>query len=255
MSMLALPLAAACLLTCLYVLHKVRLAHLLLHELRDRAGSEPAILFRQLEALLGLYAELRLPDSLPPTRGWAASPDLLLALARHARDQQPRIVLECSSGVSTLVLARCMQQNGGGKVISLEHDAGYAERTRELLRRHGLSDWAEVLHAPLRSHVLHGEHWPWYDLTGLALSGPIDMLVVDGPPQAVRRMARYPAGPLLLPRLAPDGWVFLDDAGRTDEQAMLARWRLEFPLLRQGALPCEKGCAVLSATLPDAQQA
>ncbi|MGV7206268.1 O-methyltransferase [Oxalobacteraceae bacterium A2-2] len=255
MTILALLLAAASLLTGLYVLHKVRLAHLLLHQLRDRSSAEPAILFRQLEALLGLYAELRLPASLPPTRGWAASPDLLLALARHARDQQPRSVLECSSGVSTLVLARCMQQNGSGKVVSLEHDAGYADRTRELLRRHGLSDWAEVLHAPLRPHLLHGEAWSWYDLDGLALSGPIDMLVVDGPPQAVRRMARYPAGPLLLPKLAPDGWVFLDDAERADEQAMLARWRLEFPVLRQGTLPCEKGCAVLSAVLPDAQPA
>ena len=238
-------LLAAYLVLCTWMLHKVRLIHLLVHQLRDQADSSPAVLFRQLEALDGLQRELRLEHSLPPTRGWAGSPDFLLTLARHARLAQPQVVVECSSGASTVVLARCMQLQGAGQVYSLEHDAAYAAQTRAELARHGLSAWAQVIDAPLRAHRLQGETWPWYDTDHLPAGLEIGMLVIDGPPQATGKLARYPAGPLLFPRLAPGAAVFLDDAARPDEQAILRRWRSELPQLRQSLLSCEKGCARL----------
>lgn len=233
------------LLLILYSLHKLRQAHLLLFDLRDQSRQDHASLFRQLEALQGLYAELDLKTSLPPTRGWAASPDFLLELARHARTARPQTVLECSSGASTLVLARCLQLNGSGKVLSLEHDPYYAGQTRTQLQHHGLQDWAEVLDAPLLPQGLHGADWPWYDLSRLPAALSIDLLVIDGPPQATRALARYPAGPLLFSRLAPGAHVFLDDAARDDEVAILQRWQQEFPALQQSGRACEKGCAVL----------
>jgi hypothetical protein len=238
-------IAALLLSVSLYIVHKLRLVHLLLHDVRDRASGDGAALFRQLEALQGLYVELNLKKSLPPTRGWAASPDFLLELVRHARSAQPRTVVECSSGTSTLVLARCMQLNGAGKVISLEHDAYYARETRAQLRRHGLQDWAQVLDAPLLPLDLAGESWPWYDLAVLKPGLSIDLLVIDGPPQATRPLARYPAGPLLFPKLAAGAHVFLDDATRADELDILRRWRREFPALHQSTRACEKGCSVL----------
>jgi hypothetical protein len=246
--------AALMLFVALYILHKVRLVHLLLHDVRDRTSHDSASLFRQMEALQGLYVELDLHCSLPPTRGWAASPDFLLEMARHARASRPGVVVECSSGASTLVLARCMQLNGAGRVYSLEHDAHYAGQTRAQLRRMGLEQWAEVIDAPLCQQQLADESWPWYDLAALPSGVAIDLLVIDGPPQATRSLARYPAGPLLFPRLAAGAHVFLDDAARADEQAILQRWTRQFPALRQSTPPCEKGCSVLrapdSATTP-----
>jgi predicted O-methyltransferase YrrM len=238
-------IAALVLSVSLYILHKLRLVHLLLHDVRDRTSRDNASLFRQMEALHGLYVELDLKQSLPTTRGWAASPDFLLELVRHARSARPRIVVECSSGASTLVLARCVQLNGAGKVYSLEHDPYFARQTREHLRRLGLEEWARVVDAPLQPHELTGESWPWYDLADLPADQDIDLLVIDGPPQATRPLARYPAGPLLFPRLAPGGHVFLDDAARPDELAILQRWQREFPALDQSARTCEKGCSVL----------
>lgn len=230
----------------LYMLHKLRLVHILLHDVRDQAHHDSAGLFRQMEALQGLYVELDLKHSLPPTRGWAASPDILLELARHARSARPATVVECSSGTSTLVLARCMQMNGAGMVFSLEHDPEYARLTRAQLRRHGLEAWAQVLDAPLRPHLLNDEKWPWYDISALPARLEIDLLVIDGPPQATRSLARYPAGPLLFKSLAAGASVFLDDAARPDERTVLQRWQKEFPALDQSSRPCEKGCAVLS---------
>lgn len=241
-----LILNAALLLLMLYTLHKLRQAHLLLSGMRDQSRQDNAALFRQLEALQGLYAELDLKVSLPPTRGWAASPDFLLELVRHTRAQRPLTVVECSSGASTLVLARCLQLNGAGKVLSLEHDPYYAAQTRQQLQRHGLQEWARVLDAPLQPHALSGETWPWYDIGALPADLAIDLLVIDGPPQATRALARYPAGPLLFPRLHPGGQVFLDDAARSDELAIVQRWQREFPSLRHTMRVCEKGCAVLT---------
>lgn len=238
------------LLLCGYTLHKVRLVHLLLHEVRDHALREPASLYRQLEALQGLYAELNLSRSLPATRGWAASPDLLLELARHAQAACPQVVLECSSGTSTLVLARCMQLNGYGMVYSLEHDPVYAQHTRRELARHGLTAWATVLDAPLQPQQFGAATWPWYAPEAVRAALPpqtqIDLLVIDGPPQATRHLARYPAGPALFPMLAVGASVFLDDSARPDEQRILALWQAEFPEFELSSKPCEKGCAVLT---------
>jgi predicted O-methyltransferase YrrM len=244
-----LPLATfslavlACLLTG-YTLHKTRLVHLLLHDLRDQGRQDNAALFRQMEALHALYTELQLQRSLPATRGWAASPDFLLEMARHALSEQPRMVVECSSGTSTLVLARCMQLNGRGKVYSLEHDPHYAKATRAELLRHGLAGWAEVLDSSLTAQEFRSATWPWYETAGLP-GDSIDMLAIDGPPQATRRLARYPAGPALFARLAPDAAVFLDDAKRPDEQEILRRWAMEYPEMQQQMLNCEKGAALL----------
>jgi hypothetical protein len=260
-SSLNLSLILSIALLCLYMMYKLKKVHVLVHELADHQGRDSAVLFRQLEALQGLYAELGLEKSLPGTRGWAASPDFLMELVRHARAARPGIVVECGSGTSTLVLARCIEMNGQGRVYSLEHDHAYAEQTRALLRRHGLERWAVVLDAPLTARSLAGGDWSWYATGALdtelaatrgagagadsAAIDMIDMLVIDGPPKDTGTLARYPAGPLLFPQLAIGAAVFLDDAARPDETAILARWQTEFPQFEQSSRACEKGCAVL----------
>jgi len=233
------------LLLCAYILHKVRNMHLLVHAMKDDSRRDHASFFRQLEALQGLYVSLGLQRALPLTRGWAASPDFLQELAAHALDERPTCVVECSSGTSTLVLARCMQINGTGKVYSLEHDPSYAKRTRRQLELHGLSDWATVIDAPLLTQQFGTRQHPWYDSSALASIQAIDMVVIDGPPQAIGDAARYPAGPALFPRLTPGAAVFLDDAMRPGERTALQLWADEFPQLEILSLPCEKGAAVL----------
>jgi len=71
------------------------------------------------------------------------------------------------------------------------------------------------------------------------------MLVIDGPPAHLNHYARYPAGPLLLPLLNENGVVFLDDAGRHDEQEIIQRWVSEFNGLDVHQYDCEKGAVCL----------
>jgi Methyltransferase domain len=200
--------------------------------------------FRQVEALVGLYAVLRPDRDLPETRGWAASPDFLLGLVAHAMATKPRVIVECGSGVSTVLLARCLSLNGSGQIYSLEHLPEFRERTVGELARHGVASWAAVLDAPLREYALPSGTWLWYSLDELPV-GEIDMLVVDGPPGTLGPLARYPAGPLLFGRLARNATIFVDDMVRADEQTMVARWIDEHPDLAQEIRACEKGCVIL----------
>jgi predicted O-methyltransferase YrrM len=250
-TMLNLGLGLAALAGITVLIHKVLRIHVKLFALEDEVRAlrttELANLYQQVQAFMGLSGLLDFKAPLPPLRMWAASPDFLLVIARHVLAAKPRVIVECSSGSSTVVLAQAARINGIGHVHSLEHDPAFAAETRALLAEHGLSEWATVIDAPLTPITIDGKTFHWYDDTGLKGVGPIDMLVIDGPPLDINALARYPAGPRLFPRLAPGGTAFLDDAARPDEIQAVARWRKAFPHLISGNPTCEKGCVRLAA--------
>ena len=161
--------------------------------------------FRQLEALQNLSAVLPVGDVLPATRGWAASPDLLLVLVDLVMTGRPSLVVECGSGASTLWIALAMRRFGiDGRIVALDHDPVFGGKTRDLLARHDVREFAEVRDAPLESFRLDGETYSWYarraweDLTG------IDLLFVDGPPATTGHQARY-RGAAVAARVAEPG--------------------------------------------------
>ncbi len=202
--------------------------------------------FRQLEALQNLSAVVPANEVLPATRGWAASPDLLLVLVDLVISERPSLVVECGSGASTLWLALAMRRfKVDGRIIALDHDPVFGGKTRDLLARHDVRDLAEVRDAPLESFSLDGETYSWYarraweDLTG------IDLLFVDGPPAATGHQARYPALPLLSGSLSPVATVVLDDLVVPDMQKVLRLWLDAYPDFGSEILPLEKQAAVL----------
>ena len=215
-----------------------------LSEQVQHAHHEHRRQFQQIEALASLYYALRPRHPLPQTRVWAASPDLLWYLYRTVRDHGLTRVLECGSGVSTLIVAYALQALGDGRVYALEHDETYVRSTRQLLQQHQLQAWAEVVHAPLRPVDLHGDTWPWYDLDAVPPQS-FDLIFVDGPPGATRDHARFPAVPLLRDRLADGGIVILDDHSRPEEADIGRRWLEHYPELAAETLPHEKGTLLL----------
>ncbi len=196
--------------------------------------------FTQTEALLAVYRELDGEWSFPFTRDWAASPDMLLQVVKFVLETKPEAVIECGSGVSTQAIARALKMNGRGHVYSLDHDTQYSAETRDRVRKAGLSDWATVFHAPLVPHDIEGRSWNWYDLKGVP-DIKAQVLIVDGPPGMDAPHARYPAPLLLQSRLAEKAVIFLDDADRPQERAVVARWKQDFPTLQVTPLRAEKG--------------
>lgn len=227
----------------LVLFHKLRKVHLASYRLLQ-AADETFSLFQQFQSYDSLMRLIEPARPLPALRRWAASPDLLLTLAKEVLDRKPEAILECSSGSTTLVLARCCQLNSSGHVTSLEHDEKFAIQTREWLAEHGLERWATVIHAPLRPTGKTGQ--PWYDLSHLEIpENGFDMLVIDGPPVSVARHARYPAIPELDPILRKGARIIMDDAARRQEQEILQLWTQAFPNYDHTALDLEKGAALL----------
>lgn len=196
------------------------------------------------EAYQSLCERLGLDKGIPYTPKWSAEADFLEWLVEAVSGGRPAQVIECSSGLSTLVLARACERAGSGMVWSLEHEAEYTQATRAALAAYGLQDWATVIHAPLRSTPLAEGTWQWYDLSRLP---PLraDLLVIDGPPGFLQPLSRYPALPMLASRLAAGCVVLVDDAARADEQEMLDRWCERHAGLRRESLAAARGCARL----------
>lgn len=205
--------------------------------------------FRQLEALQNLNAILPTSDVLPATRGWAASPDLLLALVDLVITERPSLIVECGSGASTLWLALALRRFGiDGRIIALDHDPVFSGKTRDFLARHDVLDLAEVRDAPLESFSLDGETYSWYARTAWEDLAGIDLLFVDGPPAATGHQARYPALPLLNKSLSPIATIVLDDLIVPDMREVLPRWLDADPGFSSEILPLEKQAAVLRRT-------
>ena len=243
---LIIALSTAQLVAILILYHKLSKA---VQSARHASTRNSDNVITQVESLLSIYTELHAKRGLPRTRGWAASPDLLALLIGTVQQRSPRTIVECSSGLSTLILAGCMRNLGRGSVLSLEHDEAYARKTRALLELHGLCDWATVVHAPLCDLALNDWRGRWYDLAGLPDGLSVDLLVIDGPPNDLGHLARYPAVPLLYPHLSDDAVIMLDDADRDAEKETVRRWLAEYTDLTQTTgIECEKGCVQLART-------
>lgn len=168
------------------------------------------------------------------TTGWTVSPEFAWWLFQNVRAEQPNVLIELGSGVSTVVIASALEKNGRGRLLAFEHEQAYLEKTAALLRAQGLADRVDLVYAPLRTYHFGDEAFRWYDIPWPILDMACtkcgaELVLVDGPPKATGDMARYPAHPMLKKYYAPSARILLDDAGREDEQRIASRWREEDP--------------------------
>jgi predicted O-methyltransferase YrrM len=176
---------------------------------------------------------------------WSSSPALAAQLIGIIQVYKPQRILELGSGVSTVVMAMTLRDQGSGRITSVDHDPVYAVKTRKELAAQELHAWASVLDAPLVPCDTPRGAQPWYDLSVMDDLEQIDLLVVDGPLRKSCKNARLPAFELLRERLAPGAIVVLDDTVRDDESASVASW---LSAARDGAsriVPCRKGVTIV----------
>lgn len=170
---------------------------------------------------------------LPLGGGWALTGDSAAILVRETLLRRPATILELGSGASTLLLGQVLRDRGSGRLVSIDHDSTWAERTRKNVRALGLENHVVVVDVSLKRFEIGRQEFDWYDIPQDVLSdlGPIQLLVVDGPGWAPQhaRASRYPALPLLRDQLAPEALVFVDDASRPSSVTMLERWRADDP--------------------------
>jgi predicted O-methyltransferase YrrM len=187
---------------------------------------------REIEALFQLFQQFTPGAPMPSSGDFALNPTDLLDLMHLVRLRRPRLVLELGSGTSSVWLGYALQKYGG-RLVSLDHDPGYARQTRALVAAHGLDEVVEVREAPLRELAANGKTYRWYDVEALDDLADIDLLLVDGPPAATGPDARYPALPVLAEKLAGTATVILDDSNRPDEREAVQNWIREVPGLTE----------------------
>jgi len=203
-----------------------------------RAGLSSAI------NLLSVLPHLKLEGVLPPFphQGFEVTGELAAYLFRQVRRHRPKLIFELGSGSSTVLLAASARANNTGRVISIEHDHDHRLRTEQFLKQTDLSGWVELVEAPLIEQQFGALKMQWYDLLPYlrGLSEKIDFLFVDGPPGKLQTFSRYPALPVLMPHLAPDALILVDDGLREDEAKIIDLWReldIGFEAERLGFLP------------------
>ncbi|WP_025652051.1 MULTISPECIES: class I SAM-dependent methyltransferase [unclassified Psychrobacter] len=193
------------------------------------------LVYTQLESLSWLQRRLLTSTQLPPLRGWASSPDVLLHLHTHIMQARPKVVVEFGSGASTLVIADALSQNGGGKLFSIENSKYYGAQTLSQLQQNHLQDWVDLRIGELETW--DAEHLNpndaskpslWYPKSLLQDIENIDLIWVDGPPGNTCPYSRYPALPALLNQLSDNVEVWMDDTIRQIEKDICEDWAQKY---------------------------
>ncbi len=147
---------------------------------------------------------------------WSALEDYLLACIGHAFTT-PGPILECGSGLSTIVVGAIAKQRGVA-VWTLEHDSEWATRVKNHLDRYAL-DSVVVCTTPLRDYG----SFAWYDPPLPSMPRDFALVVCDGPP-AAGKGGRYGLAPVMNGNLKTGCIILLDDADRDDEREVARRW-------------------------------
>lgn len=118
------------------------------------------------------------------------------------RTQGSRAVVEfgMSFGISTIHLAAAVRDNGAGRVITTELDAGKVRRATSHLQEAGLLDVVEIRHGDALETLRD-------------LPGPVDLVFLDG-----WKLLYLPVLLLLEPKLRPGAAVVADDLVLFPEQ-------------------------------------
>ena len=147
---------------------------------------------------------------------WSAQEEFLVSCSQYALASDGPL-LECGSGLSTIVLGVIAQKNGS-TVWSLEHNAEWAKRVARALRQYAISS-VHLCVNPLRDY---GE-FAWYDPPFDSMPSNFATVICDGPPGDTKG-GRYGLLPIMRSRLKPGAHILLDDSVRESERNVAARW-------------------------------
>lgn len=139
-----------------------------------------------------------------------------LALYALVKERRPSVCLDLGTGIGTSasIIALALEENGFGRVYSVEH-LRYLRPVAESLIPPSLRQRIELVHSPLTVHT--DESVAWVSYRDHPDCGLIDLVVVDGPPQGTMeyrdgKEVQMPNGDVLdlLPKMSTDAIIFVD---------------------------------------------
>jgi hypothetical protein len=151
--------------------------------------------------------------------GWSTKSPYLMACLQAALSCT-RPILECGSGLSTILLG-IVARSTGTQVWALEHIPVWGRRVINCLREADVAS-AIVVIRPLREYG----NFAWYDPPLDVLPRDFGLAVCDGPPGDTHG-GRYGLLPIMRSRMAAGCLILLDDAERAQEEGIARRWAAE----------------------------
>ena len=197
--------------------------------------------YSQIESLFSIFSILKITKPLPAFRGWAISPDFANIIIQKILEKKPGNILECGSGVSSLIISYLIHDKDWGNLISFEHDKEFADRTNELLKSHVVSGKTIIYSNNLINYTIENEDWKWYDISLLNPDIKFDVIIIDGPPAFIHPKSRYPSLFLLDKYLNKGGIILLDDCLREDDNNIVKQWMTKFSNYSEEWFNTEKG--------------
>lgn len=168
---------------------------------------------------------------------WSAS-EGFLAVAIEQAQQVSGPILECGSGLSSLLVASALMTSRRRRTTywALEHSPTWGEFMFRQAHRYDLTNICFCVE-PL---VDYGE-FTWYAPPPRSRK-LIGLVICDGPPGDTPG-GRYGLLPVMRDRLAPGCTIILDDLVRIGEQEIMLRWKREFDV--QGVVTGDRPFAIL----------
>jgi hypothetical protein len=148
---------------------------------------------------------------------YTASVEYLEAAAGHAVSVTGAI-LECGSGLSTLMLGALAEGNRF-EVWTLEHEESWHAIVSTSLGRHNIRK-VHLYHAPLKDY---GGGISWYAPPLAEFPPEFSLVLCDGPPNWTTPGARYGLVPTMRNRLCRTWNILLDDAKAAEKTGTLSR--------------------------------
>lgn len=149
---------------------------------------------------------------------WSTREEYLAACISHALKAEGSI-LECGSGLTSLLIAAIAQKQGQDYWV-LEHQLKWGNKFQEYLNEYKLN--SKIVTNPLKDYG----KFCWYTVPLLSMPDDIALIVCDGPPRRTKG-GRYGLAPIMKEKLKPDCTILLDDAYRRDELQIAIRWAEE----------------------------
>ena len=200
---------------------------------------------RQIEAAVSLQSYFttgELPNINTERHSWPVSADFAFYLVQLLETNDYDTIIEFGSGISTVIIAKTLakmatrrQDKPPVAFVSFDHLEQYYQQTLAQLNQADLADKVQLELAPLQPYTApKGNTYPYYNchdkLAKFAQQHPHTgkrlLVLVDGPPAATGKHARYPAAPVVLKYFKGAHIdLLLDDYIRDDEKEIAKLWQ------------------------------
>lgn len=169
---------------------------------------------------------------------WTLDQDTIRILWERLQIDRPASIVECGSGVSTLVFSQYLKAyQPTGRLLSFEQDVNEKQRVERLLREHDLLSYVTILVTPVDQSGRYV--FQLADIQAAWDGQKADWLMIDGPSGPNGCRDNIPLA--LKPILASGARWWMDDSFRDGELEFLESWGQSAELSVEGIYPIGKG--------------